>query len=36
VFVATGIQHATRMRHIMLSSVACLALLCFFTLYQNR
>jgi len=34
--VAIGIQHATRMRHIMLSSVACLAVLCFSTLHQNR
>jgi hypothetical protein len=36
VFVAIGIQHARRMRRIMLSSVAFLALPCFSTLYQNQ
>jgi hypothetical protein len=34
--VALGIQHAQRMRHIILSSVACLALLCFSIFSHKR
>jgi len=36
VFVALGIQHAKRMRRIILSSVACLPLLYFATLPPKR
>jgi len=36
VLVALGIQHAMRMRHITLSSVACLAVLYFSTLFHRR
>jgi len=36
VFVALDIQNATRMRHIMLTSVACLPLLYFSTLSHKR
>jgi len=35
VLVTLGIQHATRMRHIILSPVACLALLYFSTLFHK-
>jgi len=35
VLVTLGIQHATRMHHIILSSVACLALLYFSTLIHK-
>jgi len=36
VFVALGIQHAKRMRCIILWSVACLALPCFFRISHKR
>jgi hypothetical protein len=36
VFVALIIQHSKRMRHIMWSYVACLALPCFSTLTRKR
>ena len=35
-FVSLGIQHAKRMRHLVLSSVACLAVQYFFTLSHIR
>jgi len=34
--VTLGIQHAMRMHHIILPSVACLALLCFFPRYLTN
>jgi len=34
--LALVIQHAKRMRHLVLSSVACLTLLCFSTLSHKR